>query len=91
MSAGGNRSSSVLANVRLADGRTVDIAMADGRIEDMAPGLTEANPGATRIEGDGLLALPGLVDGHMHLDKTLTGLAWMGHRAGPERMSRIET
>ena len=34
--------------------------------------------------------LPGLVDGHMHLDKTLTGLGWMPHRAQPERMSRIE-
>jgi cytosine deaminase len=91
MSAGGNRDGSVLANVRLADGRTVDIAMGDGRIADVAPGLAEATPGAARIEGDGLLALPGLVDGHMHLDKTLTGLAWMGHRAKPERMSRIET
>jgi cytosine/adenosine deaminase-related metal-dependent hydrolase len=27
----------------------------------------------------------------MHLDKTLTGLPWMGHAAGPTRMSRIET
>jgi hypothetical protein len=26
-----------------------------------------------------------------HLDKTLTGLPWMGHSAGPTRMSRIET
>ncbi len=27
----------------------------------------------------------------MHLDKTLTGLPWMGHAAGPARMDRIET
>jgi cytosine/adenosine deaminase-related metal-dependent hydrolase len=27
----------------------------------------------------------------MHLDKTLTGLPWMGHAAGPTRMSRIDT
>jgi cytosine/adenosine deaminase-related metal-dependent hydrolase len=27
----------------------------------------------------------------MHLDKTLTGLPWMPHAAGPTRMSRIET
>lgn len=81
---------SVLANVRLADGRTADIVMRDGRIADIAPGLAEATPAAARIEGDGLLALPGLVDGHMHLDKTLTGLPWMPHQAGPERMSRIE-
>jgi cytosine/adenosine deaminase-related metal-dependent hydrolase len=44
---------------------------------------------ALDIGGD--LVLPGLVDGHMHLDKTLTGLPWMGHAAGPTRMSRIET
>jgi cytosine/creatinine deaminase len=37
------------------------------------------------------LVLPGLVDGHMHLDKTLMGLPWMGHAAGPTRMSCIET
>jgi cytosine/creatinine deaminase len=41
------------------------------------------------IAGD--LVLPGLVDGHMHLDKTLIGLPWMPHAAGPARMSRIET
>ena len=81
---------SVLANVRLDGDRTVDIVIRDGRIEEIAPDLAEATPAATRIEGDGLLALPGLVDGHMHLDKTLTGLAWMGHRAEPDRISRIE-
>lgn len=41
------------------------------------------------IGGD--LVLPGLVDGHMHLDKTLIGLPRMPHAAGPTRMSRIET
>ena len=81
---------SVLANVRLDGDQTVDIVIRDGRIEEIAPDLAEATPAATRIEGDGLLALPGLVDGHMHLDKTLTGLAWMGHRAEPDRISRIE-
>jgi cytosine deaminase len=35
--------------------------------------------------------LPGLIDGHIHLDKTLTGLPWMPHQAGPERRSRIDT
>ena len=69
---------SVLANVRLDGDRTVDIVIRDGRIEEIAPDLAEATPAATRIEGDGLLALPGLVDGHIHLDKTLTGLAWIG-------------
>jgi cytosine deaminase len=45
----------------------------------------------TVLDIGGDLVLPGLVDGHMHLDKTLMGLPWMAHMAGPTRMSRIET
>ena len=90
MTVGANGGTHVLANVRVDGDRTVDIVMGDGRIEAIAPDLALLTPAATRIEGDGLLALPGLVDGHMHLDKTLTGQAWVPHRAGPERMSRIE-
>jgi cytosine/adenosine deaminase-related metal-dependent hydrolase len=41
------------------------------------------------MQGD--LLLPGLVDGHMHLDKTLFGLPWTPHQAEPSRLSRIET
>jgi cytosine/adenosine deaminase-related metal-dependent hydrolase len=37
------------------------------------------------------LLLPALVDGHMHLDKTLFGLPWTPHAAEPFRMSRIAT
>jgi cytosine/adenosine deaminase-related metal-dependent hydrolase len=37
------------------------------------------------------LLLPGLVDGHMHLDETLMGLPWMPDMAGPSRVSRIGT
>ena len=81
---------SILADVRLADGRAVDIAMRDGQIAAVAPGLAADTPEATRIDGGGQLALPGLIDGHVHLDKTLTGLPWLPHQAGPERMSRIE-
>jgi cytosine deaminase len=81
-----------LTNCRLADGRVVDIGIADGKIaivgEGAAPASSNSAP-ALDIGGD--LVLPGLVDGHMHLDKTLTGLPWMGHAAGPTRMSRIET
>jgi cytosine/adenosine deaminase-related metal-dependent hydrolase len=81
-----------LTNCRLADGRLVDIGIAEGKIvivgEGAAPAMSNSAP-ALDIGGD--LVLPGLVDGHMHLDKTLTGLPWMGHAAGPTRMSRIET
>src|ERR1700730_6689259 len=81
-----------LTNCRLADGRVVDIGIADGKIaiggEGAAPTSSNSAP-ALNIGGD--LVLPRPVDDHMHLDKTLTGLPWMGHAAGPTRMSRIET
>jgi len=65
-----------LTNCRIADGRLVDIGIAGGKIavvgEDAASPLSNSAP-ALDIGGD--LVLPGLVDGHMHLDKTLKGLA----------------
>jgi cytosine/adenosine deaminase-related metal-dependent hydrolase len=85
----------LLIHCRFADGRLVDIGIAGGRIatihptigEDAAPSLSNRVP-ILDIGGD--LVLPGLVDGHMHLDKTLIGLPWIPHAAGPTRLSRIE-
>ena len=91
MTARSPQEASVLTNVRLADGTAADIVMRDGRIAEIRAGRTDEVNGATRIDGDGLLVLPGLVDGHMHLDKALAGLPWMPHPAGPTRLSRIET
>jgi len=82
----------LLTRCRLADGRLVEIGVAGGRIatigEGAAPSLSNRVP---ILDIDGDLVLPGLVDGHMHLDKTLMGLPWMPHAAGPTRISRIET
>ena len=79
----------LLANVRLADGGNADLRMSEGVIDAIGPNLDPA--GAEVIDGDGLLALPGMIDGHVHLDKTLTGLPWMPYPAGPSRASRIAT
>ena len=65
----------LLADVRFADGRNADLRMAEGVIDAIGPSLDPT--GACVIEGGGLLALPGMIDGHVHLDKTLTGLPWM--------------
>ena len=81
-----------LTNCRLADGRLVDIGIADGKIVCVGEGVARTmSNSAPALDVGGDLVLPGLVDGHLHLDKTLTGLPWMGHAAGPSRMSRIET
>ena len=84
-----NNGTVLLANVRLSSGSAADIRMAGGIIEEVGPGLDAA--GAQRFDGGGLLVLPGMIDGHVHLDKTLTGLPWMPHPAGPDRESRIAT
>src|SRR3954452_25276892 len=80
-----------LTNCRLADGRLVDIGIACGTIAAAGQGAGSLSNSVPALDMRGNLGLPGLVDGHMHLDKTLTGLPWMGHAAGPTRMSRIET
>ena len=80
-----------LTNCRIADGRLVDIAIAGGKIAAVGEGAASLSNSAPALDIGGNLVLPGLVDGHMHLGKTLTGLPWMGHAAGPTRMSRIET
>ena len=79
----------LLANVRLADGGIADLRMSEGVIDAIGPNLEAA--GAEVIDGGGLLVLPGMIDGHVHLDKTLTGLPWMPYPAGPSRASRIAT
>src|SRR5215475_2376571 len=80
-----------LTNCRLADGRVVDIGIAGGKIVVVGEGAAASSNSAPALDIGGDLILPGLVDCHMHLDKTLAGLPWMGHAAGPTRMSRIET
>jgi cytosine deaminase len=80
----------LLTRCRLADGRMVDIGIADGRIASLGDETALSNSVPT-LDIGGDLVLPGLVDGHMHLDKTLAGAPWLPHAAGPTRMSRIET
>lgn len=65
-----------------------DIRIADGRIAEIGPALV-APPDAEVIDADGCLALPGLVDAHAHIDKTLWGTPWHAHQAGPGLASLI--
>ena len=54
----------LLQNVEL-EGKVVDIAIADGLVKEIGPSLSLE--GATKINGKGSVALPGLVDLHTHL------------------------
>jgi cytosine deaminase len=81
----------LLTNLQLADGGPPGrrLLIREGRIAAI---LQEgaATPEGVAMDLQGELVLPGLVDGHMHLDKTLFGLPWIPHAAEPFRMSRIE-
>ncbi|MEI7710214.1 MAG: amidohydrolase [Rhodospirillales bacterium] len=45
--------------------------------------------GGDSIDGGGALLLPGLIEGHTHLDKTTWGGPWHRNTIGPTRMDRI--
>ena len=72
----------ILRNATLPDGTRHDIGIMNGRIAAfLTP--TDAEPG--------VVVLPALVDGHIHLDKTLLGLPWMPNQAAGNRVAdRIE-
>ncbi|WP_211314169.1 amidohydrolase [Humitalea rosea] len=76
----------VLAGVTL-DGVPADLGIGGGRIRRVAPAGSLT---AARIETcGGLLALPGLIDGHIHLDKSFIGLPWVPHRPDATVAGRI--
>lgn len=80
-----------VTNIRLDDGFAGGILIEGDRIAALVPAGAPAPKARETIDGRGLLAIPALVDGHMHLDKTLAGGPWLSHQAEPHRMSRIET
>jgi cytosine deaminase len=72
------------------DDPAADIRVRDGVIDRIEPGL-EAPAGAEVIDVSGRLVLPGLVEAHCHLDKTLFGGEWVPHAAGDALTDRIDT
>jgi cytosine/adenosine deaminase-related metal-dependent hydrolase len=75
----------LIRNIRPLGGPAVDIAIRNGRITpaSSAPPLPE-------LDGAGRIALPGLVEAHTHLDKTLLGLPWYPNAVGPKLMDKID-
>jgi cytosine deaminase len=73
----------VLEAARLPDGRVAAIGIANGRIAAIGIDGAPAPSGRERIDLRGALVLPGLIDGHVHLDKTLIGDRWWPHRIEP--------
>jgi cytosine/adenosine deaminase-related metal-dependent hydrolase len=68
-------------------GAPAGVLIRDGVIERVGPGL-RADPAAEVVDVPGRLLLPGLIDAHCHVDKTLSGGRWVPHPAGPALADR---
>lgn len=76
-----------LENVRPWGGAPVDVDIADGRIIGIQPHSPERGDGAR--DGGGLLALPGLINTHAHVDKSWWGLPWQSYGGAGGTEGRI--
>ena len=79
----------LLRDVRPYAGAVTDILIEDGRIARIAPRI-DAPPGALVEDGKSEIVLPGLVEAHTHLDKTMWGMPWYKNEVGPRLIDRID-
>jgi cytosine deaminase len=79
----------LIRNVRPLGAAATDLRVQDGRIAELGAGL--AAPAGTAVEdGGGALLLPGLVEGHTHLDKTMWGMDWYRNEVGTRLSDKID-
>ncbi|WMD18236.1 amidohydrolase family protein [Achromobacter seleniivolatilans] len=77
----------LLKNVRLPQTGMVDVLVQEGRIRQID---AQINAAAAIVEdGGGALLLPGLVEGHTHLDKTTWDSPWYVNEVGSALTDRI--
>ena len=81
----------LIANAVLADGTHRHIDVERGRIAALLPAEADVPARDDVLDVAGALLLPPLVDGHIHLDKTLLGLPWIANQSAGNRVAdRIE-
>jgi hypothetical protein len=69
----------VFERAKLADGTVGSIGVKAGRIAAISTDAPLADA-VQRIDLEHLLVVPGLIDGHIHLDKSFIGDEWKPHR-----------
>ena len=79
----------LIRDVRPWGAPATDLLIHAGRIARIGPDLP--TEGVPVEDGRGCIAIPGLVEAHTHLDKSLWGMGWRPHRSGPRLIDRIET
>ncbi|MFE7210977.1 amidohydrolase [Streptomyces sp. NPDC001698] len=78
----------ILTNVRPWGMKAVDIVVSGGEIRDLVPAGAASGPGE-RVDGGGLLALPGFINAHAHVDKSWWGRPWVPYGGEPTTLGRI--
>lgn len=78
----------VISDVRPWGGEPRDLVVRGSRIDDVVAAGT-APAAARTVAGRGLLALPGLVNAHAHVDKSWWGLPWQPYDGEPGVAGRI--
>ncbi|MEJ8814471.1 amidohydrolase family protein [Variovorax ureilyticus] len=82
-------SSLLIRNVRPLGAASVDVLVQGDRIAGIGARL-DAPAGCAVEEGGGALLLPGLVEGHTHLDKTMWGMDWYRNEVGTRLIDKID-
>ena len=77
----------LITNVRPNGGPPSSILIRNGRITAFG---VPAGQGVEVFDGGGRLAIPGLVEAHAHLDKTLYGMPWYVNNVGPRLVDKID-
>ncbi|MBM1815052.1 amidohydrolase family protein [Pseudosulfitobacter pseudonitzschiae] len=80
----------LLKNLRLMGADPVDVLIEGGRISQIAAAIAPRTDDTVE-QCAGAIALPGLVDAHAHLDKTLWGMPWHPHAQGKSLQQMIDT
>lgn len=78
----------LLRNIRPLGGPPADLAIRDGRIEAIGAGLSAE--GLAVEDGGGAICIPGLVEAHTHLDKTVMGMGWYANAVGTDLRAMID-
>jgi cytosine deaminase len=78
----------LIRDIRPMDGPATCIVIRDGRIAGFDPAA--AAPDTPVLNGGGRIALPGLIEAHTHLDKSLLGMRWYRNAVGPRLIDRID-
>lgn len=78
----------VVANVRPWGGPACAVQFDGGVIVEVGP-ERDAGEAVERIDGGGMLAVPGFVNAHAHVDKSWWGQPWVSYAGEPTTQGRI--